>query len=1323
MENESMRIEKLLEESQFATWKFQMTLNLKAIEAYDVVTGARVKPEEVDSTYAKWIKDDAKAQKYIGTTIAGKYVKHIVNLTTAKEMWEKLISVFDHQSDISTLTLGAKFFTLKKEPDENMITYISRVEEMAQRFDDMGEPIRPRMLIMRIISGLPETYAGFSSAWESASESDRTIDKLRTRLLAEEERMVARGETESAEALLTKRRSGGSGFRGKKPENGSRQEGSSSGKPRKSLKCFKCHKGGHFARECPGEKGDKTSGSREQSKREAGAFMCSSETGHKGDWILDTGATDHMTCRREWVRDFRSYSTARNIRTAGGGMLKATGCGSIDIMAFDGKQWKQRKMVDVLYVPDLECNLFSGSHATDGGYTLEQDSKACRLQDNGRTVAVGVRDGKLYKMKFKTLEGEAYATSASTDILRSWHERLGHQNLAYVKDFLKQNGIKFTEKDFTCEACLKGKLHRDSFGKSVDRGKECGDVVHVDVCGPMQTTSLGGSRYMLLLKDDFSRFRFVYLLKEKSEVVERLRAFIKQAEKADGHGIKRLRSDNGTEFVNAAVKRLLEENGIRHQRTVPYTPEQNGAAERENRTLIEAARTMLQAKEMKNEFWAEAVNTAVYVLNRTGKSSVIGKTPYELWFGSKPKVDHLRLFGSRAYIHVPKQNRRKLDAKSVECVFVGYDENVKGYRMWNADDRRIEISRDVRFIDDDYTEVVCIEKAPQEEKAVEKAEETERNDDNESEQSKSVESSDFEEDGPEEAVASSGGPIMNKGWCSVDKGNIMDDAARRNRGTKKPACCDGAGNHQCGMVMALAACYLDEPRDFEEAMKSPNKMKWKTAMDEEMGSLLENGTWKLVDKASAGHPRLVDNKWVYKVKYGADGDVERFKARLVARGFTQRHGVDYDETFSAVVKYTSVRLILSIAAAEGMQLCQFDVRTAFLYGELKENVYMSQPVGFDDGSGRICKLVKSLYGLKQASRCWNECFTAFIEDFGFRACESDSCIFIRERGGKRMLLAIYVDDGLIAATSESEIEPVIRHLSERFKVKQLDVEMFLGMEISRRDGGEIHLRQTAYAKKVLNRFGMQDCKAVSTPMDGNQMAGRFEDSQEDAGYPYREAVGSLMYLAICTRPDLRFAVGVASRYMEHPKNAHVNLVRRIMKYVSGTLEFGIYFGGRPGKGLTVYSDADYAGCTESRKSTSGAIYLYNDGPISWYSERQKCTAQSTAESEYIAASTTVKEIIWLKRLLMELAGVDEKVELLMDNQSAIRMTKNPEFHKQTKHIEVRYHFIREKYNEEVFEINYVPTDEQLADIFTKPLLKGKFEYFRGKINIVDMKQI
>lgn len=373
-----------------------------------------------------------------------------------------------------------------------------------------------------------------------------------------------------------------------------------------------------------------------------------------------------------------------------------------------------------------------------------------------------------------------------------------------------------------------------------------------------------------------------------------------------------------------------------------------------------------------------------------------------------------------------------------------------------------------------------------------------------------------------------------------------------------------------------------------------------------------------------------------------------------------------------------------------------------MYGELNENVYMKQPLGYNGGSQKVCKLVKSLYGLKQASRCWNKKFSAFIEEFDFVPCEADPCVFIRIKDDSYMILGIYVDDGLIAGTNKRDIKPVIDFLQTKFEMKCSTAECFLGMQLKRYDDGSIHLSQEAYARKILIRFGTESCNAVSTPSDANLTNDDFTDSEE-AKHPYREAVGSLMHLSVAPRPDISFAVGVASRFMEAPKVAHVNAVKRIFKYIKGTLSHGIQYETNGTTVLTGY--ADYAGDKATRRSTSGFAFLLGNGIISWSSERQKSVALSTTESEYIAASHGIKELIWLKRLLLEMTGKNDQPEFYMDNQSAIRLIKNPEFHKRT---DIRYHFI----------LSYVPSDEQLADIMTKGLSKNKFENLCKLLNIV-----
>lgn len=329
---------------------------------------------------------------------------------------------------------------------------------------------------------------------------------------------------------------------------------------------------------------------------------------------------------------------------------------------------------------------------------------------------------------------------------------------------------------------------------------------------------------------------------------------------------------------------------------------------------------------------------------------------------------------------------------------------------------------------------------------------------------------------------------------------------------------------------------------------------------------------------------------------------------------------------------------------------------------------MRQPEGFTDGTDKVCKLQRSLYGLKQSARCWNQRFTDFLQAFGLTATDADSCVFVNRPNQRKVIFAIYIDDGLIAAKDDSDIAALLDHLQHEFEIEVFEARVFLGLQIDQQADYSVHINQAAYTTKVLTKFNMVDAAPVSTPADSSVKPDHTQDERQSVTkYPFREAVGSLMYLAIATRPDIAFAVNTVSRHLENPSPVDVTAVKRIMKYLRGSAEHGILFESNGGITLNAFSDADYAGDRDTRRSTSGFIFMFGTGPIAWCSQRQKCVALSTTESEYIAASESVKELVWLQRLMSDLyTGTQLQSILHMHNQSAIRLIRNPEFHKRTK---------------------------------------------------------
>lgn len=1309
MDKEIISIEKLHEKSQWMTWRFQVRVTLVASDIFDIVNGSKRKPnpgttEAEQKALADWRQKDARAQKIIVTTIGQKFLVHILNCTTSHEMWQKLHSVFEQNSQTSIHLLQQKFFSFAKDPNDDIATHIAKIETIVQQLKDLGETITDSMVLTRVIMTLPVEYKHFVSAWESTEKSSQTIELLTNRLMIEESRMSSGiDDAVKSEALLAKQNGGKFHSRGKaKPA-------------RKKGKCFSCGGEGHWKSQCKAEKSrkDNFSKSYASSSDENKGFFCDidqiAETMDKGQtWYADSGASSHMSNRREWFVDF-SDMQPQEITIGNGDKVYAIGRGNIEILSFDGEKWIEKRLLSVLFVPKLCTNLFSSTKAMDNGHTLRSDNSKLELLDKNRVVAVGARRGTMFHMLFKVVErgGQMANVAESSLTLKTWHKRMGHQNAAHVRSFLKSRGIKFVDEHFDCSGCSYGKSHRLGFDARVNKSTKCGEIVHTDVCGPIEEISLNGSRYFVIFKDDYSHFRFVYFLKHKSEVFEKCKSFVRLAEKECGHPIRILQSDNGTEYVNDDMKKFLDENGIRHRRSVPYTPEQNGSAEREMRTIMEAARTMIHDKDLSPKLWAEAVNCAVFVLNRTGTSTVKDKTPFELWRGKRADIHHFRTFGTQVFVHIPKQQRRKLDAKAKQCTFVGYDDNVKGYRVLN-ENNRVEIARDVRFVSDESSEAIistdCGENTAEcSENVAECGEEAAEHGECGEEAAKCGEKVAEGVNGPDGQAK---GPAKitkrrNTALCDVNETNVVGTRLRERRPSVN--------------MMAMLAVE-DEPKTYEEAVNSAERANWLTAMEDEYNSLIANGTWILVDKPT--NQKIIDNKWVFKLKRNTDGSIERFKARLVVRGFTQEYGVDYEETFSPVVRFVSIRTILAMAAEKGAKLRQFDVKTAFLHGELSEDVYMCQPAGFADGSQRVCKLRKSLYGLKQASRCWNQKFSGFIEKFGLVASKSDPCVFTNNS----IILAIFVDDGIIAGKDDQSIDCIIEYLQENFEVKVIEVGCFLGLEIDRLSDGSIFVHQTAYANRILRKFHMENCNPVTVPADPNQTLSS-EDGSEKSVYPYRQLIGSLMYLAIATRPDICYAVSNASRYLERPSHMHENAAKRIVKYIKGTSDLGLLYRSDGTRRIIGFSDADYAGDTDTRRSTTGFCFSIGNGVVSWSSERQKSVSLSTTESEYVAASNAVKELVWFKRMLNELSPDDQMDSILyVDNQSAIRLIKNPEFHKRSKHIDVRYHFIRERFQEGEFQLEYVPTNNQIADIFTKALPKERFQALRSLLGVVKTKK-
>ena len=444
-----------------------------------------------------------------------------------------------------------------------------------------------------------------------------------------------------------------------------------------------------------------------------------------------------------------------------------------------------------------------------------------------------------------------------------------------------------------------------------------------------------------------------------------------------------------------------------------------------------------------------------------------------------------------------------------------------------------------------------------------------------------------------------------------------------------------------------------------------------------------------------------------------------YKARLVARGFSQIEGVDFEETFAPVVKFTSIRVLLAYTAINNLELHQMDVKTAFLNGDLEEEIYMEQPEGFvsEGNEDLVCRLLKSLYGLKQAPRQWYAKMHSFLtSELGLTSSDADECLYIGIWDGAIIIIALYVDDLLIACSCTTVLAEVKSKLSHHFEMKDLgEARVCLGFEIYRnRSSRKLWLGQTKYAESIVDRFRMTDAKGVATPLES--CLDHLGEDGEVVKVPYREAIGSLMYLMVGTRPDIAFSVSRLARYVEHPTAAHWSAVKRIIRYVKETKHLGIVYGGQNcGLEPLAYVDADWAGDKETRKSYGGYVFLMGGGAVSWRSQQQEVVALSSTEAEYISLCSVIKESIWVQRLVCDLPGMKDMfpmgVNVMVDSQGYIKLAKSNSTNRRTKHIDVRYHFTREAVQSKKVHLNYCPTESMVADILTKSLGRIKIQEF------------
>lgn len=1149
----------------------------------------------------------------------------------------------------------------------------------------------------------------------------------------------------------------------------------------KQLKCHHCGRTNHMMKDCYFLKRNNNSNDRTQtvqmchdptvSENVSGfAFMIRSAN-HEPEiheeknlrFILDSGASAHIVKRDDIFTECVTLEPPMKISVAKDGtFITAYKRGNINVRSESGFSGI---LEDVLFCPEVPYNLMSVPKIQRSGYDVLFHQNGVNIIKGSNVALCGKPYQNLFSVNLlidiphnMTVYGVG---QSQADKYKIWHERLGHMSKG---KFLELKSHKMCEdidqiatvlpNDNFCEACINGKQAKLPFGKIKDKSYVSRPlfITHSDVAGPITPSTINNQNYFVLFIDEFTHYCVTYLMEHKSEVFSMFKDYIAKSEAHFSLKAVHLYCDNGGEYFSNEMKQFCVERGITYHPTIPRTPQQNGVAERMVRTITERARAMLIGANLNKAFWGEAVLTATYLINITPtKALSLNKTPYEAWHGKKPRMKFLRVFGSTVYIH-DDTRKRKFDEKSWKGILVGYD--VNGYKAWDVENEKIVRVRNVIV---DETNYMISRPVMKSRVIVKNQEKTDASDlvsksevnklDKTVTDSQKPEASDNKlNSGDELKLNSKNDSQINEG-CKMSKThketeeNLNDSVVSQQTHEN----CDK--NHQnhnetlrrSERVKQLPSVNYDEektdyfsnyllsaqsitcniPTSYHEIGSRTDKTMWQQAITEELDSLKMNHTWTLVPRPD--DKNIVDCKWVFAIKNDEFGNPAKYKARLVARGFSQRFAEDYNETFAPVARIASFRILLAFANQFNLLVHHMDVKTAFLNGALREEIYMKVPEGVKSEKNQVCKLNKALYGLKQGARCWFETFEIKLLHVGFKNSPADRCIYFLDRGSvdKNIYVILFVDDVVIICKSCETMSKFKEYLKGEFRMTDLDeIKLFLGIRIERSDG-VISLHQSNYIDTLLKKFNMSECNVVSTPLE-NKLNYVALNSDEKYDAPCQSVIGCLMYVMICTRPDLCVAVNILSRYASKSNKELWQCLKRVLRYLKGSSKLKLtYKRSEFTDILCGYVDSDWANDENDRKSTTGFLFkLFEHCTICWNTKKQNSVAASSTEAEYMALFEAVREALWLKSFLISINVIMTKpIVIFEDNNGCINISKNPVCHKRSKHIDVKYHFSREQVEKKVIDVKYVFTGNQLADLLTKPLPVAKFTQLRSGLGL------
>lgn len=1229
-----------------------------------------------------------------------------------------------------------------------------QVEQLLNALPHSWEPLRMAFSARpegdRDVSSLMEIIKNEAIRQRPSKELDQATAMLSQMRVGRRFAPKRRFQNRSHRRNAPSHHSQGSSSSGYGQQNRSRHQ---SNRPnRRQVKCYNCGATGHFKSQCTRPRRDQGyqggSGQHRSHARASTAVALLAhvkyDTSETDEFLVDSGASHHCSSSRKWFTSFDQQTDMRAVTLASNQKLRVTASGTAELTVGESKQRIALELKNVLLVPSVRKNLLSVSQLTDddfevtfkrnhliisrndmrirvpkieGLYRLRMDSEIGLLQDQASDQESVDQDADSdlddmnhdipSESQVMSAIGSEKTMSAQTQSLRSLHEKFAHVNRQYVIKYLNQQGIKYIDDLDQCDACLKGKLTRITYRSRPDQAKaQKPGIITADLCSP-NVESIEKANHFLLFTDEATSYRKVEFLQKKSDTYRYVASYVKWFRNVVGENIQRLHSDNGTEFRNQKVKKILERIGAEQTFAPPGQPRLTGKAERGNRTLVNLARSVLIGAGLENKkfLWDQAILFCVQVLNQVLINEKTLQSPFEMIYKRKPFTSRMYAFGTPCYVHNKNPNG-KLDDRGIAGIFVGYLDYDLGFRVYIPEKRIIMRSKDVTFakIASTKRQGSGRTKASGKTSASENTAEAahiakEANHDTE------VTGSRINSPKPAAPMYES----ASSDYESDEEGFVrINPKANKKRTERLQIVADL--NHLSGISeKERAAADTVQPKSqtpmtYQEAMASPDRVQWTMAVEEELQAMADMKVWTPATLPPGR--KAIGSKWVFKYKANPDGS-GRYKARVVAKGYSQKKEIDFfaDKIYSPVSRAEGIRTILSLAAQEKLFLNQFDVRAAFLQAELEEDLYLEVPEGVRGvQANKVLKLLRSIYGLKQSSRNFFDKLTKILLSRGLQQSKTDSCIFFKN-GENRMLLCIWVDDAILATKTERQAEEFITSLRKEFEITTSGLRYFLGLQIERGSDFSVHIHQKKFVDELVQRFGMSDSKGAVTPCDNSIYS--IETNGPCSNTEYRSLIGALLYLACGTRVDISFVTSYLSRYMDKSTPQHFQAGLRVLRYLKTTSDLGITYRSDDTQGTLYFSDSDFAGSIEDRKSTSGCLILRQGGPIIWSSTKQANISLSSMESEFVASTECIKSALWLRNLLGEL-GIPEKPIIQIDSMSAIQLLKNARHYRRAKHMELRFHYIRQLYSNQEIGIEHVGSANQRADYLTKPCVKSVF---------------